>query len=88
MEEILDFCSTTYGISFPIMDKVRVNGSHAAPVYKALKKSPNAEGAKGPIMWNFEKFLVTPSGDVHRFRPQTVPDAPEIIAAIEAGLPA
>ncbi|GLJ95964.1 glutathione peroxidase [Microbacterium dextranolyticum] len=88
MDEILDYCAVTWGVSFPIADKVRVNGSHAAPLYKALKKAKNAEGARGPIMWNFEKFLVTADGDVHRFRPQTKPDAPEIIAAIEAGLPA
>lgn len=87
MDEILEFCSVTYGVSFPIMDKVRVNGSHAAPLYKALKKAPNVEGAKGPVMWNFEKFLVTADGAVHRFRPQTKPDAAEVIAAIEAGLP-
>jgi glutathione peroxidase len=86
MEEILDYCAVTWGVSFPIMEKVRVNGSHAAPLYKALKKSKNAEGAKGPVMWNFEKFLVTPSGDVHRFRPQTKPDDPEIVGAIEASL--
>ena len=88
MDEILEFCSVTYGVSFPIMDKVRVNGPHGAPLYKALKKSTNVEGAKGPIMWNFEKFLITPSGQVHRFRPQTKPDAPEVVAAIEASLPA
>ncbi|MBD3756601.1 MULTISPECIES: glutathione peroxidase [unclassified Microbacterium] len=86
MEEILEYCAVTWGVSFPIMDKVRVNGSHAAPLYKALKKAKNAEGAKGPIMWNFEKFLLTPEGTVHRFRPQTKPDAPEIVAAIEASL--
>jgi Glutathione peroxidase len=86
MEEILDYCATTWGVSFPIMEKVRVNGSHAAPLYKALKRTPNVEGAKGPIMWNFEKFLLTPTGEVHRFRPQTRPDAPEIIEAIEASL--
>lgn len=88
MEEILEYCAVTWGVSFPVMDKVRVNGSHAAPLYKALKKSRNAEGARGPVMWNFEKFLVTPAGEVHRFRPQTTPDAPEVIAAIEASLPA
>jgi len=86
MEEILDYCAVTWGVSFPIMEKIRVNGSHAAPLYKALKKSKNAEGAKGPVMWNFEKFLVTPAGDVHRFRPQTKPDDPEIVATIEAHL--
>lgn len=88
MEEILEYCSATWGVSFPIMEKIRVNGSHAAPLYKALKKAKNVEGAKGPVMWNFEKFLVTPSGDVHRFRPQTKPDAPEVVAAIEASLTA
>lgn len=88
MEEILEYCAVTWGVSFPIMEKVRVNGSHAAPLYKALKKSPNVEAAKGPVLWNFEKFLVTPEGVLHRFRPQTKPDAPEVIAAIEANLPA
>ncbi|HYP72978.1 MAG TPA: glutathione peroxidase [Microbacterium sp.] len=88
MEEILDYCAMTWGVSFPVADKIKVNGGGAAPLYKALKKAKNAEGAKGPIMWNFEKFLVTANGDVHRFRPQTKPDAPEIVAAIEAGLPA
>ncbi|MCT9820028.1 glutathione peroxidase [Microbacterium sp. W1N] len=86
MDEILEYCATTWGVSFPVMDKVKVNGSHAAPLFKALKKAKNAEGAKGPVMWNFEKFLVTRGGDVHRFRPQTKPDAPEVIEAIEAGL--
>lgn len=86
MEEILDYCAVTWGISFPIMEKVRVNGSHAAPLFKALKKAPNAERAKGPVMWNFEKFLVTRDGAVHRFRPQTKPDEPEVIAAIEGAL--
>lgn len=88
MDEILDYCAVTWGVSFPIAEKVRVNGSHAAPLYKALKKAKNVEGAKGPVMWNFEKFLITPTGEVHRFRPQTKPDAPEVIAAIEAALPA
>lgn len=88
IDEILDYCAVTWGVSFPIMAKVRVNGSHADPLYKALKKAKNAEGARGPVMWNFEKFLVTRSGDVHRFRPQTKPDSPEVIAAIESDLPA
>lgn len=88
MDEILEYCATTYGVTFPIAQKVKVNDSNAAPLYKALKKARNAEGAKGPVMWNFEKFLVTPGGAVHRFRPQTKPDAPEVIAAIEASLPA
>lgn len=88
MDEILEYCSTTWGVSFPVFDKVKVNGGGAAPIYKALKKAKNAEGAKGPIMWNFEKFVLTPGGQVHRFRPQTKPDDPEIVAVIESNLPA
>ncbi len=85
MEEILEYCATTWGVSFPIMDKVRVNGPHAAPLYKALK---GAAGGRGPVAWNFEKFLVAPDGTVRRFRPQVKPDDPEIVAAIENVLPA
>lgn len=88
VEEILEYCSTTWGVTFPVFDKIKVNGGSAAPLYKALKKAKNAEGAKGPIMWNFEKFVVTPGGQVHRFRPQTKPDDPEIVAVIEENLPA
>ncbi len=86
MEEILEYCSTTWGVTFPVEEKIHVNGRNAAPLYKALKKARNVEGARGPVMWNFEKFLVTPDGTVHRFRPQTKPDAPEVIAAIEGAL--
>jgi len=88
MEEILEYCSTTWGVSFPVVDKIRVNGSHAAPLYKALKKAKDAEGRRGPILWNFEKFVLTPSGELHRFRPQVKPDDPAIVAVIEANLPA
>lgn len=88
VEEILDYCATTWGVSFPVNDKIKVNGSHAAPLYKALKKAQNPEGARGPIMWNFEKFVVTPTGEVHRFRPQVKPDDPAIIEVIEQNLPA
>jgi glutathione peroxidase len=88
MEEILEYCSTTWGVSFPIMDKVRVNGSHAAPLYKALKKRRDPEGARGPVMWNFEKFVVTPDDTVHRFRPTVKPDDPAIVSVIEGHLPA
>lgn len=88
MDEILEYCSTTWGVSFPVMDKVHVNGPHAAPLYKALKKAPNAEHAGGPVQWNFEKFVLTPEGVLHRFRPKTVPDDPEIVSVIEAALPA
>lgn len=87
MDEILEYCSTTWGVSFPIMEKIRVNGSHAAPLYKALKSAKDLEGKRGPIMWNFEKFVVTPSGDLHRFRPTVVPDDPAIVSVIEDALP-
>jgi glutathione peroxidase len=88
MEEILEYCSTTWGISFPILDKVKVNGSHAAPLYKALKKAKDAEGKRGPIVWNFEKFVLTPAGEVHRFRPTVKPDDPAIVGVIERNLSA
>lgn len=87
MDEILEYCSTTWGVTFPVMDKVRVNGRNGAPLYKALKKTENVEGEKGRVGWNFEKFLLTPSGELHRFRSQTKPDAPEVVAVIEANLP-
>ncbi|WP_159502064.1 glutathione peroxidase [Microbacterium sp. 18062] len=88
MEEILDYCATTWGVSFPVLDKVKVNGANAAPLYKALKKAKDEEGKRGPILWNFEKFVLTPSGDVHRFRPTVKPDDPAIVAVIEKSLPA
>ena len=87
MDEILDYCSTTWGVSFPIAEKVKVNGSHAAPLYKALKKAKDAEGKRGPVLWNFEKFVLSPDGTVHRFRPTTKPDDPSIVAVIEDSLP-
>ena len=88
MDQILEFCSTTYGVSFPVNDKVKVNGRNAAELYKALKQTPDASGKAGRVEWNFEKFLVTAAGRVQRFRPKQKPDAPEIVAAIEAGLAA
>ncbi|GAA1989424.1 glutathione peroxidase [Microbacterium pumilum] len=87
MDEILEYCSVTWGVSFPILDKVKVNGGKAAPIYKALKKARDAEGNKGPVVWNFEKFVLTPQGDVHRFRPQVKPDDPAIVEVIEQHLP-
>jgi glutathione peroxidase len=86
-EAIAEFCSTTYGVTFPVMDRIRVNGGRTAPLYEALKKTPDAGGHAGRIRWNFEKFLVLPGGEVRRFDPRTVPDAPQIIEAIESALP-
>ncbi|TQK19657.1 glutathione peroxidase [Microbacterium sp. SLBN-154] len=87
MEEIIEYCATTWGVTFPIQEKVKVNGNGAAPVYKALKRAKDLEGKKGPIIWNFEKFLITPSGQVHRFRPNVKPDDPAIVSVIEENLP-
>ncbi|WP_221584283.1 glutathione peroxidase [Microbacterium sp. G2-8] len=87
MEEILDYCATTWGVSFPIQDKIRVNGSHAAPLYKALKKTKDGAGLAGPIAWNFEKFVVLPTGEVRRFRPTVTPDDEKIVRVIEEHLP-
>jgi glutathione peroxidase len=88
-EEISEFCSMTYGISFPIFEKIDVNGSHQSPLYAELTTFPDAAGEAGEVQWNFEKFLVGRDGEVKaRFRPATVPDAPEVTAAIEAELSA
>jgi len=87
-EAIKDYCSTTWGITFPMFDKIKVNGRSQHPLYAELTKHPDAEGKAGKIKWNFEKFVITPAGDIHRFRPRTEPDAPEIIDVIESALPA
>lgn len=88
MEEILEYCSTTWGVTFPILDKIKVNGRNAAPIYKALKEAKDATGHDGRIRWNFEKFVLTPSGEVHRFDPKMKPDNPAIVEVIEQHLPA
>lgn len=86
-EKIADYCSTTWGVTFPMTEKVKVNGKNRHPLYAELVQTPDEHGAAGPITWNFEKFVVLPSGEVHRFRPTVKPDAPEIVALIEANLP-
>ena len=85
-EEIQEFCSTTYGVTFPLMDKTKVNGPHKHPLYAALTREKDADGKAGKVKWNFEKFVIAPDGTVSRFRPSTLPDAPEVVAAIENGL--
>jgi glutathione peroxidase len=88
-EEIQTFCSTTYGVSFPMTEKVDVNGEGRHPLYQQLTEVPDAEGKAGDIAWNFEKFLVDPSGEVvARFRPLVEPESDEVINAVEAVLPA
>jgi glutathione peroxidase len=87
-EEIQTFCSTTYGVSFPLTEKIEVNGEGRHPLYEALADVPDAAGEAGDIQWNFEKFLVAPGGEVvARFRPTVDPEADEVVAAIEAVLP-
>ena len=86
-EAIGEYCSTTWGVTFPMTTKSDVNGRKRHPLYKQLVKVKDSKGLAGPVMWNFEKFLITPKGDVKRFRPTTKPDAPEIIEAIEQNLP-
>lgn len=83
-EDIQEYCSTTWGVTFPMFDKIKVNGKDRHPLYAELVKTPDADGKAGRVTWNFEKFLVTPDGTVHRFRPRTEPDDPRIVALIEA----
>jgi glutathione peroxidase len=84
-EEIASFCSATYGVTFPMTEKVEVNGPGAHPVYQRLTATPDASGQAGDVQWNFEKFLVDGDGAVvARFRPRTEPDAPEVRTAIQA----
>jgi glutathione peroxidase len=83
-EEIQTFCSTNYGVTFPLFEKIDVNGEDRHPIYAELTASSDAEGYTGDIRWNFEKFLVGPDGTVQRFAPQVVPEDPAIVEAIEA----
>jgi glutathione peroxidase len=86
-DAIAQYCSTTWGVTFPIFDKVRVNGKTRAPLYAELVKAKDESGIAGNIRWNFEKFVVTPSGKIHRFRPTTKPSDPAIVSVIEVNLP-
>ncbi|MFN7148916.1 MAG: glutathione peroxidase [Microthrixaceae bacterium] len=86
-DEIATFCSTTYGVTFPLTEKVEVNGDDRHPLYDQLTPVADADGRDGDIQWNFEKFLVNGEGDVvARFAPTVVPDDPAVIAAIEGQL--
>ena len=87
-EEIAEFCSVNYGVTFPMFEKIEVNGPGRHPVYGELTEVPDTDGVAGDIQWNFEKFLVAPDGSViARYRPGTDPEDPELVAAIEASLP-
>jgi glutathione peroxidase len=85
-DDISNYCSTTWGVTFPMTEKAKLNGKGAHPLYKELTKVEDGEGKAGNVKWNFEKFLILSNGEVHRFRPTTKPDDPEIIALIEANL--
>lgn len=86
-EEIQEFCSTTYGVSFPLTEKIEVNGDGRHPLYAALTQTADSEGAAGDVQWNFEKFLVAADGTVvGRFRPTVDPHDPALVAAIEGQL--
>ncbi|MEJ6510558.1 MAG: glutathione peroxidase [Actinomycetota bacterium] len=83
-EEIQTFCSTTYGVSFPLTEKIEVNGEARHRLYNELTAVDDAVGEAGDVQWNFEKFLVGADGSVTRFRPTVDPEADEVIAAIES----
>jgi glutathione peroxidase len=87
-EEIATFCSTTYGVTFPLFEKIDVNGPDRHPLYQQLTTVPDAKGEAGDVQWNFEMFLVAPGGEVvGRYRPRTEPEAAELTGAIESVLP-
>jgi glutathione peroxidase len=86
-EEIATFCSTTYGVTFPLTEKIEVNGDNRHPVYEQLTATPDASGYTGDIRWNFEKFLIGRDGSIlGRFAPQTEPESDEVVTAVESAL--
>lgn len=87
-EEIAEFCAATYGVTFPMFGKIEVNGAGRDSLYSELTTYQDADGKAGDVQWNFEKFLISPVGQVvARFRSRTTPDDPAVTAAIEAQLP-
>ena len=88
-DEVAQFCSTTYQVSFPLSEKLEVNGRRSHPLYRELTRVPDAAGRSGEVQWNFEKFLISPAGEISaRFRPQTEPESEELVGALERILPA
>ena len=86
-EDIQTFCAMNYGVTFPMLEKTKVNGRHSHPLYRILREVPDGAGRAGRVRWNFEKFLVAPGGMITRFRSAVEPTDPAVIAAIEAALP-
>ena len=84
-QEIEQFCSATYGVTFPMLAKSDVNGEGRAPLFEALTAVADADGKAGDVQWNFEKWLLSPDGEpVARFRPRTEPDDPQVVSAVDA----
>ena len=86
-EQIAEFCELNYGVTFPVLEKIKVNGKHKHPLYEVLSEAPDANGKSGRVKWNFEKFVIAPDDTITRFRSGVKPDSPEVVAAIEAALP-
>ncbi len=83
-EEIAEFCSATYGVTFPMTEKIEVNGEGRHPLYDVLVRTPDETGRTGDIQWNFEKFLLDGDGNVvARFNPSVLPDDPAVVTAVE-----
>lgn len=86
-DEIQEFCSATYGVTFPLTEKIDVNGDGRHAVYQELTKATDQDGNDGDIQWNFEKFVIGADGAVvQRFSPQVAPDDLRVVAAIESTL--
>jgi glutathione peroxidase len=86
-EEIAEFCSATYGVTFPMTEKVDVNGPDRHEIYRGLVDTPDGRGRTGDIAWNFEKFLIDSAGSVvARFDPGVEPEDPDLVASIEGQL--
>ena len=87
-EEIEEFCSMTYGVTFPLLEKTDVNGPERHPLFDELTKAADDDGHSGDIRWNFEKFLISPEGEVvKRFSPLVAPEDPKLREAVESVLP-
>ena len=83
-QDIAEFCSATYGVTFPMLAKTEVNGEGRTPLFAALTAVPDADGTAGDVQWNFEKWVLSPNGEpVARFRPRTEPDDPAVTAALD-----
>jgi len=86
-EEIASFCETSFGVTFPLFEKIEVNGEDRHPLYEELTSHADDEGEAGDIQWNFEKFLISRDGAVvRRFRPMTTPEDPALVSAVEEQL--